>query len=609
MDEMVADIVRPLQREQLMKFGTQITAHGVRFRLWAPDMQSVSVKLDEQADAIPMLAYSRGWFEVEVEGVRAGARYRFITDDGTQAPDPASRFQPDDVDGPSEVIDPRAFEWTDIGWRGRPWEEAIFYEIHVGTFTPEGTWAAATTRLDQLVDLGITAIELMPIADFRGRWNWGYDGALLFAPDSSYGRPDELKAFVDAAHARGLMVILDVVYNHFGAKGNYLDFYAPALTDKHETPWGPAVNFDDEGSAMIRDFIFANARYWLNEYHLDGLRFDAVHAIQDSGPKHMLQDLAEQIRSSTDGRHIHLVAENSHNQAGWLKRLDDGRPQFYTAQWSDDIHHCLHTLVTGEDFWYYADFLGRIDLLGRSLAEGFAWQGEYMKHEGANKGEPSAFLPPTAFVSFIQNHDQVGNRPFGNRLNQLIPLEAVRALTALNLLAPQIPLLFMGEEWGAKQPFLFFSDMGDDFADMIRDSRKKELEDAPGSDAIELPDPMAEESFTSCKLDWNDRSEDEGQRHLSFIKRLIGIRKSQIIPRLAGIRGHSGQYELLAAQALKVSWRLGDESTLSVFANLSPETLNGVKVWSKDHLWLEGFATDQSLGPWTVVWTLSPHTR
>lgn len=598
---------RIIRREQETKFGTQITPAGVRFRLWAPEARAVSLKLYEPMRIIPMQALPRGWFEIDVEGAEHGTRYLFVMEDGTEVPDPASRFQPEDVHGPSEVIDPHRFAWADIGWRGRPWEETVIYEIHVGTFTQEGTFRAVIDKLDHLVELGITAIELMPIADFRGRWNWGYDGALLFAPDSTYGRPEDLKALVDAAHARNLMVFLDVVYNHFGPEGNYLTIYAPAYSGAHHTPWGPAINFDDEGSAMIRDFVFANARYWLNEYRFDGLRFDAVHEIQDSGPKHMLQDLAEQIRASTDGRYIHLVTENSHNQAGWLKRKEDGSSWLYDAQWSDDIHHCLHATVTGEGFWYYADFRERTDLLGRALAEGFAWQGEFMENEGANKGEPSGYLPPTAFVSYLQNHDQTGNRPFGERLGALIPLEALRALTAINLLSPHIPLLFMGEEWSANEPFLFFSDMGPDLADKIRAGRSQELRgvlDELGEIGTP-PDPMAEETFKSCKLDWAALDLDEARRHLSLVRRLIGIRKKEIVPRLAGAPGN-GRYELIGRKALRVWWTLAGGAELSLVANLSTEPLNGINVWNGHHLWLEGFATGETLDAWSVVFNLSP---
>lgn len=594
-------------REQEMKFGTQITARGVRFRLWAPDASAVSLKLYEPNQVVPMVGLLRGWYEVEVDGVGHGTRYRFVLHDGTEVPDPASRYQPDDVHGPSEIVDPRAYDWHDAGWRGRPWEEAIFYELHVGSFTKEGTFRAAIEKLDHLVELGVTAIELMPLADFPGRWNWGYDGVFLFAPDASFGRPEDLKELIDEAHSRNLMVFLDVVYNHFGPKGNYMAVYAPVTTEKHDTPWGPAVNFDDDGSRMIRDFVFANARYWLNEFHFDGLRFDAVHAIEDSGPKHMLQDLAEQVRAATDGRYIHLVAENSYNQAGWLRRRDDGTPGLYTAQWNDDFHHLLHSLTTGEAFWYYADFAGRIDLLGRSLAEGFAWQGEYMEKQGDNRGEPSADLPPTAFVSFIQNHDQAGNRPFGERIGQLVPVQCARTLAAILLLSPQVPLLFMGEEWLAKQPFLFFSDMGEDMAEAIRSSRQEELKDlrALREGDKPAPDPMAEATFNATKLDWNDLEGDDGTRHLSLYRRLIGIRKKQIIPRLQGVQGHAGHYEVIANRAVRVWWTLGDGSTLSVVANLSPEPLSNVEVWDENHLWLEGFATGSTLEPWSAVFQLT----
>lgn len=602
MDQILARA--PVHREQEMKFGTQLTGTGVRFRLWAPEAQAVSLKLYDPNQVLPMTALPRGWYELEVHGAGQGHRYRFVLDDGSEVPDPASRYQPDDVDGPSEVIDPRAFSWTDAGWRGRPWEEAIFYELHIGTFTPEGTFAAAIEHLGHLADLGITAIEIMPLADFKGCWNWGYDGALLFAPDASYGRPEDLKAFIDAAHALDIMVMLDVVYNHFGPKGNYMDVYAPLMTDKHKTPWGPAVNYDDDGSHLIREFVFANARYWLNEFHMDGLRFDAVHAIDDTGPKHMLGDLAEQIRAATDGRHIHLVCENSENQANWLKRRNDGTPGLYTAQWSDDIHHLLHSTVTGEKFWYYADFAGRTDLLGRALAEGFAYQGEYMEHEGGNRGEPSAFLPPTAFVTYIQNHDQAGNRPFGERLNALVPVQAARTLAAINLLSPHTPLLFMGEEWAARQPFMFFSDVGSDLADTIRNSRKEELKDIPVPDGVRQPDPMARSTFEACKLDWHALGEQASVRQLSLYRRLIALRQKEIVPRLVGAPGHSGQYEIIGPKAVQVTWTLGDGSELSLVCNLSNEPLEGISVWGTDHLWLEGFATGSTLDAWSAVFRL-----
>lgn len=603
----IPHLLHGLQREQESKFGTQILPKGVRFRLWAPLTESVSLKVYELGLVVPMTALARGWYEVEVEEARAGMRYRFVLENGEEVPDPASRYQPEDVDGPSEIIDPRAFPWHDGGWRGRPWEEMVIYELHIGTFTPEGTFRAAIDKLDALVELGITAIEIMPIADFAGRWNWGYDGAHLFAPDDSYGRPEDLKALIDAAHGKGLSVLLDVVYNHFGPKGNYLQVYTPLMNSEHHTPWGPAVNFDAEGSAAIRDYVFANARYWVNEYRFDGLRFDAVHEIRDYGPRHLLQDLAEQVRASTDGRHIHLIAENADNQAGWLKRREDGAPWLYDGQWSDDIHHSLHNAITGESFWYYADFNNRIDLVGRSLAEGLGWQGEYLEHEQREKGEPSAFLPPTAFVAYAQNHDQTGNRPFGERISHLLPPNRTRLWAAITLLSPQIPMLFMGEEWGAKQPFMFFSDVGEDLADAIRQGRATEMKTFPRKAGQGVPpDPMAEDTFKACKLDWADRDEGESLRFLSLYRRLIALRKKEIVPRLGGMEGNNGRYELLGERTLRVSWTLGDGAELSLVANLSSEPCEGINVWGADHLWLEGFATGDTLEGWSAVFTLRP---
>lgn len=607
MSSIAAARVRPTARwEQESKFGTQITAEGVRFRLWAPYKTAVSLKLFDPPRTLPMRSLSRGWFELEVEGAVAGTRYLYVMDDGTEVPDPATRFQPRDVHGPSEVIDPQSFEWTDRGWRGRPWEEMVFYEVHIGTFSRDGTFRAAIDKLDHLAELGVTAIELMPLADFPGRWNWGYDGALLFAPDSSYGRPDDLKALINAAHERGIMMFLDVVYNHFGPEGNYLKIYAPAYSSKHETPWGPAVNFDDEGSAMIREFVFANARYWLNEFRFDGLRFDAVHEIQDTGPKHMLQDLAEQIRGATDGRHIHLVAENSWNQANWLKRKEDGSAWLYNAQWSDDIHHSLQSAASGDSAWYYADYHGRTDLLARALAEGFAFQGERMEHQGATKGEPSAFLPPTAFVSFLQNHDQAGNRPFGERLPDLIGPQALRSLTVINLLSPHIPLLFMGEEWGSTNPFLYFSDLEGDLADKVRAARKEQLKQFldKGDQGRQPLDPLSREAFLASKLPWEELQRPASKDHVAFVCALLRLRAAEITPRLALAPGDGSDYRVLGPGAFTVRWALGDDAMLALTANLSETPLDDQSIGKGQALWTEGRVTHDHLGPWSVLFRL-----
>jgi maltooligosyltrehalose trehalohydrolase len=595
-----------IQREQETTFGTQILPNGVRFRLWAPLSSEVRLTIYDLERVVAMTAQPRGWYQVEVEDARPGMRYRFILENGQEVPDPASRFQPEDVDGPSEIVDPRNFGWTDEGWRGQAWEEVIIYELHIGTFTSEGTFLAVIEKLDSLVELGVTAVELMPLGDFPGRWNWGYDGAHLFAPDSSYGRPDELKALVNAAHNKGLSVFLDVVYNHFGPRGNYLQLYTPLLNEQHLTPWGPAVNFDAEGSAVVREFVIANARYWLNEYRFDGLRLDAVHEIRDFGSRHVLQEFAEEIRTSTNGRLIHLIVENANNQAGWLKRRNDGTPWLYDAQWSDDVHHSLHNTLTGECFWYYADFHNRLDLVGRALAEGLSWQGEFMEHQKREKGEPSAFLPATAFVTYAQNHDQVGNRPYGERLNRLIEASRVRLWAAIYLLSPQIPMLFMGEEWGAGEPFLFFSDIGEELAEKVRASRQAELATFPLQQHKGMPpDPMAEETFLACKINWEDRSAYEHQSYLSHYRRLIALRKSEIVPRLSGMGANSGRYELLGQETLRVSWTLGDGSELSLIANFSANAFEGVNAGEDGLLWLEGSATGTSLGPWSAVFNLN----
>ncbi|MGI4826835.1 MAG: alpha-amylase family glycosyl hydrolase, partial [Janthinobacterium lividum] len=364
-----------------MPYGTEVKPDGrVRFRLWAPGAISLGVAFEDQGDVLPMQAQAGGWHELVTGQAQAGTKYRYVLPDGTRVPDPASRFQPRDVHGPSEVIDPASYTWQDGEWRGRPWSEAVIYELHIGTFTEEGTFRAAIEKLDHLAGLGVTAIEIMPIADFTGKRNWGYDGVLFYAPDSSYGRPEDLKALVEAAHTRGLMVMLDVVYNHFGPDGNYLSSYAPQFfTKKHKTPWGDAVNYDDEGSENVREFAIHNALYWIEEFHLDGLRFDAVHQIKDDSPKHLLHEMAERIRALQVSRPIHLVLENERNQASRLERDSAGNPIQYTAQWNDDMHHVLHTAATLEKHGYYRDYAEDTDKLGRALAQGFAFQGQVME--------------------------------------------------------------------------------------------------------------------------------------------------------------------------------------------------------------------------------------
>lgn len=454
-----------------MPFGAELMATGdVCFRLWTPTAKKVDLCIEnpEGTAILAMNAQEGGWFELKTEQAAAGSLYRYQIDGEVQVPDPASRFQPEDVHGPSEVINPRVFEWQDEKWTGSPWEEAMIYEAHVGTFTAGDSFHALEARLDHLLELGITVLELMPVADFPGRWNWGYDGVSLFAPDSCYGRPDDLKSLVQAAHVRGLMVFLDVVYNHFGPEGNYLHRYAPDFfTQRHHTPWGAAINFDGENAHWVRRFFIHNALYWLEEYHFDGLRLDAVHAIEDASRPDILEELAETVaRAFSQERLVHLVLENDNNAARYLSRKSNRQPRWYVAQWNDDIHHALHVLAIGETQGYYMDYANKPILhLERCLCAGFDFQGQNSPYRGHKpRGEPSDALPPGVFAAFFQNHDQTGNRAFGERINALAAPEAVRALAALLLLSPFPPLLFMGQEWGSRQPFPFFCDFNEELA-------------------------------------------------------------------------------------------------------------------------------------------------
>ncbi len=591
-----------------MRFSAEVQAGGVRFRLWAPKHAHVTLQIEDDEETRPMQTEAEGWHAITTDAAQSGSRYRFVLPDGTTIPDPASRFQPLDVHGSSEVIDPCAFEWSDADWRGRAWEDAVLYELHVGCFTPLGTFRAAIAKLDELVDLGVTGIELMPVADFPGKRNWGYDGVQLFAPDSSYGRPEDLKALVDAAHGRGLMVFLDVVYNHFGPEGNYWPICAPIFTERHHTPWGAAVNFDGEGSTAVRELLVENALFWIDEYHVDGLRLDAVHAILDDSPTHILDEIALRVHAAAGDRHVHLILENEENRASRLVRGPDGAPREYTAQWNDDLHHVLHTAVTDESAAYYESYHGDTVKLGRALAEGFAYQGEIMAHRGKGRGEPSASLPPTAFVGFIQNHDQVGNRAFGERLTAVAPPEAVRAVAAVYLLSPQIPMLFMGEEWGTARPFLFFCDFGPELAAAVRKGRRAEFARFPEfqdpATRETIPDPTVEATFLASKLDWEGSEKGVHAEWRDFYRRALAVRRVEIVPRLRGISGHAGRYAVLGPLAVRVDWTLGDGSALTLMANLSAAPVAAPAAEGRV-IWQEGETPPQRLAPWTAVFTLS----
>ncbi len=602
-------------------FGAQLRDGGAQFRLWAPDCQKIALCLDgpDVTAEVPLVRDADGWCEHFVAGVRAGARYSYRIDGGLKVPDPASRFQPDDVHGASELIDAGAYAWGCNDWRGRPWTEAVIYELHIGTFSPEGTFRGALDRLDALVELGITAIELMPVADFPGARDWGYDGVLLFAPDSRYGRPEDLKALIDAAHARGLMVFLDVVYNHFGPEGNYLHVYARRFFDpERHTPWGAAINFDGADSRWVREFFIENAVYWLSEYRFDGLRLDAVHAIDDRSQQHILEAIAERVYAAIPGgRQVHLVLENDDNEAHRLQRTPGRRPPRYVAQWNDDCHHAFHVVLTGEGEGYYADYAddpGRH--LARCLTSGFAYQGDPSPFRGGEtRGEPSADLPPAAFVNFLQNHDQVGNRAFGERLSALAEPAPLRAAAAVLLLAPSPPLLFMGEEWAAPEPFLFFCDLGEDLRDAVREGRRREFSKFPAfqdPDArARIPDPTTEATFRASILDWKKREKPEHAAMLDHYRRLLALRKREIAPRLKGMAGHAGRVLWRDGTAIAAEWRLGDGTILSLRTNLGPDPKPAPSTRATGRVVFEVAAIAAGTGqlaPWSVSWRLTEAT-
>ena len=532
-------------------FGATLLDGGrTRFRIWAPAKPQAELEI-EGRDPLPMRQAGDGWFEVEAE-CGAGAHYRYRFGD-LAVPDPAARAQADDVHGYSVVVDPRAYDWRTGGWKGRPWRETVLYELHAGLL---GGFAGVAERLPELKALGVTAIELMPIADFPGKRNWGYDGVLPYAPDAAYGSPDELKALVDRAHDLGLTIFLDVVYNHFGPDGAYVHAYAPqTFREDVHTPWGGAIDFR---RPQVRDYFTRNAIYWIDEYRFDGLRFDAVHAIEDQD---WLTEMAQAVRAAAGPeRHVHLVLENEHNAAQHLRGPFD-------AQWNDDFHNVMHGLLTGEAGGYYQDFADRpAERLARCLSEGFVYQGEPSpNHAGEPRGEPSGDLAPTAFVSFLQNHDQVGNRALGERLIELADPQALRAATALMLLCPQIPLLFMGEETGSRSPFLFFTDFYDELADAVREGRRKEFAKFPEFSDPErrarIPDPNAPETFERSR----PQPGEDADAWRRVYTELLDLRRERIVPHLDGARALGA--EVLGEKAVLARWRLGD-ADLTLALNL-----------------------------------------
>jgi maltooligosyltrehalose trehalohydrolase len=570
-----------------MPFGAELlpNGRGTRFRLWAPSAPRVELQLlgagvgpgAGPASVHPLRGAPGGWHAADVSEAFAGARYKFLIHrrdaEPISVPDPGSRDNPEGVHGPSSVVDPYSYAWRERSWRGRPWEQAVVYELHIGTFSPEGTFAAAAGRLPELAALGVTALQIMPLAAFPGSRNWGYDGVLAFAPAPCYGTPDELKSLIDAAHSHGLMVLLDVVYNHFGPDGNYLHAYCPEFFNAaHRTPWGAAINFDGESSRPVRDFFIHNALYWLEEYRFDGLRLDAVHAIRDATRPDIVCELARAVRDGPGiERHVHLVLENNRNESHYLERDPGGRPIWATAQWDDDVHHALHAVITGEADGYYADYAAMpLEHLGRALTEGFAYQGEHSAFRGRARGERSKHLPPGAFVGFLQNHDMVGNRAFGDRIQRFADERLLIAAYACLLLTPQVPMLFMGEEFAASTPFLFFCDFGPELALAVAQGRRREFKRfaafADDTAVAAIPDPGSEKTFETSKLRWEERMLTPHRERLALVRELLALRRRYLTPHLEKV-GH-GSFRLEGA-LLHLEWILSDAARWQVVANFT----------------------------------------
>ncbi|ROO34825.1 malto-oligosyltrehalose trehalohydrolase [Pseudomonas sp. 7SR1] len=566
-----------------------------RFALWAPDAFYVSVELDT-GESIPLLPQANGWFMIQTR-CPAGTRYRFNIDGELEVPDPASRAQAGDIDRHSVVVDPHAYQWRHTGWSGRPWYEAVIYELHVGAL---GGFEGVEQQLARLAGLGVTAIELMPLAQFPGDRNWGYDGVLPYAPQASYGTPEQLKHLIDSAHGHGLAVILDVVYNHFGPDGNYLHRYAKGFfrEDRH-TPWGAAIDFRRR---EVRDFFIDNALMWVLEYRFDGLRLDAVHAIEDPD---FLQELAARVRLQVDPtRHVWLTVENEHNQASLLE-------QGYDAQWNDDGHNALHVLLTGETDAYYADYAEQTtEKLARCLSQGFVFQGHINRH-GEPRGEPSGHLPANAFVLFLQNHDQIGNRALGERLHQLANPQALQAATVLLLLSPMIPLLFMGDEVKAQQPFLFFTSHHGELAELVREGRRNEFKAfsafADPEKRKRIPDPNAIETFEASRPAL-ETLEPEQLANETFYRQLLKIRREEIVPRLPAIQALGA--DVLGHAAISARWRLEDGSVLRIDLNLGDQSIEhtapeDVRILFEHPPQAMGLLQQGALAPYSALVTLT----
>jgi malto-oligosyltrehalose trehalohydrolase len=561
---MSADVIRYPANTHSRHWGPRALPEGShRFQLWAPAEREIMLVLNGLD--VPMARTEDGWHHVETKAT-IGSTYAFALEDGRIVGDPASRQQAGPLDGPSILANPDSYAWQQTGWTGRPWEETIVYEIHIGTFTEQGTFRAALERLQHLAQLGFTAIEIMPLAHFPGNRGWGYDGVLQFAPHSAYGSPDDFKALVDAAHGLGMMVFLDVVYNHFGPEGNYLGQYAPGFFRQNaSTPWGDAIAYE---KPEVRAYFIENVLYWLREFRLDGLRFDAIDQIEDGSDVHILEQIARTVRNEIVGRHVHLITENPANGTDLMVDQPGGR--YFKADWNDDFHHALHVAVTGEGVGYYEPFKDDAwDKVRHAMAYGYLNPGKPIVSDDP---PPTKSLPPTAFIHFLQNHDQVGNRALGDRLHLGIDRHVYRALTEMLLLAPQIPLLFMGDDHLSLRPFHFFADYQGEIAEAVRTNRPKEAANfggvPKGSSAMDIPDPNDRGTFLASKLDWLEAETKGGRAWADHVRYLIRLRQDKIVPLLGGAPGFSGQVIDAPERCIYIDWELG-EQTLQLRANFS----------------------------------------
>lgn len=558
-------------------WGPRLVGSGARFRLWAPQQPDVSLVNAQTDRGLGMHAIGDGWFELETDIIPQGGGYAFRLADGRVVPDPAAREQIGDVHGPSRLIDPTTFE-RDTTWKGRPWSDAAIYELHTGTFSAEGTFAGLERKLDHIRDAGFTAIELMPVAQFSGERGWGYDGVLLYAPHNAYGGAAALHKLVRAAHERDLMVLLDVVYNHFGPEGNYLSVYAADFFHpERQTPWGSAIAFD---RPAVRSFFIENALFWLQAYGLDGLRLDAIDQIDDQSPEPILEELARRVRATIADRHIHLTTEDDRNITRLHARSAENVPQLYTAEWNDDFHHVAHTLATGDSEGYYADYSAEpARLLLRALTDGYVYQGEESSfREGEKRGEPSRGLPPSAFVNFLQNHDQIGNRALGERLTVLASDAINELLTAILFLSPYVPLSFMGDEYGEVRPFCYFTAFEGDLANAVREGRRNEFRKwrqfADPEMRERIPDPNARDTFEASKLDWQRVTTADGAKRLELVRRLLSIRMTHLAPHLGALRAECGNGRVLGPRAFEAQWSMDDGSRLVMHGNLASERVD-----------------------------------